>query len=56
MADENNMTAKELAERMEIPYMTFILKIKPHLEGKIDDKQETGLKGKINDWKKAGYL
>ena len=52
VGSENYMTAKELAEKLSIPYMTFILKIKPYLEGEINETGIVDSDRKINDWKK----
>lgn len=45
------MSAKELAERLEIPYHIFNDKIRPALQGEIYEKKNRTVEGKIEAWK-----
>lgn len=46
------MSAKELAEKLDVPYHIFNDKIRPALQGEIYEKRHEGVERKIESWKK----
>lgn len=53
---QNYMGAKELSDRLGVPYHVFNSKVKPALEGAIQDNNNKDVELKIEDWKKKNVI